>query len=74
MHWKEKRRYRGFLVWVGELRGSCWVASVAALHEQGSGFTAPPGEQCVPGDFSSEEEAELAARNHIDQIQAGRRR
>jgi hypothetical protein len=74
MHWKEKERYRGFLVWVGKLRDGRWVASVAALPEQGSGFTARPGEHCAPGDFPSEEQAELAARNYIDQIQAGRGR
>jgi len=72
MQWKGKRRYRGFLVWVGDLPGGRWVASVAALPEQGAMATAAPGEQCAPGDFPSEEEAELAARNYIDQIQAKR--
>ncbi len=72
MHWKEKRQYWGFLVWVGEQRTGRWVASVAALPEQGATSTAGPGEQCAPGDFPSEEQAELAARNYIDQIQARR--
>ena len=67
MGWKEKRRYRNWLIWVGQPQNGGWVASVAALPDEGSLATAGPGEQCVPGDFDSEPDAVAAAEKYIDE-------
>jgi hypothetical protein len=65
MDWKEVPRYSGFLIWVGLSPNGRWVASVAALPQRGVMPTAGPGEQMVPGDYATEEEAAKVARKYI---------
>ncbi len=74
MNWKEVPRYHGFLIWVAVSRGGRWLASVAALPERGVMPTAGPGEQMVPGDFTTEEAAARAARKYIWEKQRQRKK
>ena len=67
MDWKDRGRYRNWLIWVLKLWNGSWVASVAALPDRGAMFTAGPGEQCVPGEFDSEADAVAAAMRYIDE-------
>jgi len=65
MEWKEKGRYRNWLIWVLKLWNGSWVASVAALPDRGAMFTAGPGEQSIPRGFGSEADAVAAAKRYI---------
>lgn len=66
MDWQDKGRYRSNFIWVVRTRSGKWIASVAAYPEEG-GCHAGPGEQCVPGEFASEEDADAAAKRYIDE-------
>jgi hypothetical protein len=74
MEWKDNGRYQNWLIWVVQPQNGGWAASVAALPEGGAGFTAGPGEQCVPGEFDSEVDAVAAAKKYIEERIRRRRR
>lgn len=66
MKW-EMEYYHNFQIWFGQEQGGDWIASVNALPEQGSGFTAGPGEGDILGPFKSREAIIEAAKRHIDE-------
>ena len=72
MNWQDRGLYRSNFIWVIQLRNGKWIASVAALPEAGALATPGPGEQCVPGEFDSEDDAVAAAKKYIDEQQRQR--
>ena len=72
MNWQDRGLYRSNFIWVIQLRNGKWIASVAALPEAGVLATPGPGEQCVPGELDSEDDAVAAAKKCIDEQQRQR--
>lgn len=66
MPWKEKRALAGFLIWVAEYEQR-WLASIPALPRRGGMYTVGPGDEVIPGEFSTEEFAEDGAKRYIVQ-------
>ena len=66
MEWTERPHFAEFLIWVAKPEKR-WIASVAALPRQGGLYTAGPGEEVIPGDFDTAENAEKAAQRYIIQ-------
>jgi hypothetical protein len=72
MNWRDRGRYRSNLIWVIQMRNGKWIASAAALPAEGVLATPGPGDQCVPGEFDSEDDAVAAAKQYIDEKQRQR--
>jgi hypothetical protein len=73
MSWQDRGTYEGHSIHVIQLREGKWNASVAALPQSGGAFATPgPGDECVPGDFDSDDEAVKGAKRYIDQKQQQR--
>jgi hypothetical protein len=67
--WDKRGIYEGYYIWVIHPRDGKWIASVAAIPQSDVFATARPGDECVPGEFDSDNDAAHAAKQYIDQKQ-----
>ncbi len=66
--------YRGFNVYVGEIRVGAWGFSVVEVPSaEDTSTVRAPLKGRVPGEFPSKESARDAARAHIDRIHTNRK-
>jgi len=70
---KKTELYRGFNVFLEEVRPRVWACAVVEIPSSESTVSARPASQGrVPGEHPSKEAAVLAARAHIDRIHRNR--
>ena len=66
--------YRGFNIFVDEVRAGIWGFSVVAVpSSEDTSTIRPPLKKRVPGEHPSKESAREAARAHIDRIHTNRK-
>ncbi len=66
--------YRGFNIYVDEIRAGVWSLSVVEVpSSEEMSMVKPPLKRRIPGEHPSKESAREAARAHIDRIHANRK-
>ena len=66
--------YRGFNVFVDEIRAGVWSLSVVEVpSSEEMSMAKPPLKRRLPGEHPSKETAREVARAHIDRIHANRK-
>ncbi len=66
--------YRGFNVYIGEIRAGVWgFAVVEVPSSEETSTIRPPLTGRVPGEYPTKESAREAARTHIDRIHTNRK-
>jgi hypothetical protein len=74
MGFKKVDLYRGFNIYVEEVRPGTWgFAAVEIPSSEATGSIRPPSQGRVPGGFQSKDSAIAAARVHIDRINKNRK-
>jgi hypothetical protein len=74
MSLKKVELYRGFSIYVEEVRVGIWGISVIAVpSSEARDPIRPPSQGRVPGEYQSKEAAVAAARVHIDRINTNRK-
>jgi hypothetical protein len=71
---KKVELYRGFNIYLEEVRAGAWGISVVEIpSSEARDPIRPPSRGRVPGDYQSKEAALAAARAHIDRINTNRK-
>jgi hypothetical protein len=71
---KKVELFRGFNLFVEEVRAGAWrVSAVEIPASSGTETARPPSQGRVPGEHASKEAALVAARAHVDRIHANRK-
>ena len=74
MSFKKIDLYRGFNIYVEEVREGFWGFAVVEIpSSEPRAAIRPPSQGRVPGEFLSKESARAAARSHIDRINKNRK-
>ena len=74
MSLKKVDLYRGFNIYVDEVRQGSWVFAVLEVRSsETTGSIRPPSQGRVPGEFQSKELALAGARSHVDRINKNRK-
>ena len=74
MSLKKVELYRGFNIYVDEVRAGVWGISVVEIpSSEARSPVRPPSQGRVPGEYQSKEIAIAAARVQIDRINANRK-
>ena len=74
MSLKKVELYRGFNIYVEEIRAGVWgISAVEIPSSEARNPIRPPSQGRVPGEYQSKETALAAAKMHIDRINTNRK-